>query len=280
MKRIILLIFLIAIILSACSGSVSEMNSTIRIKGSDTMLYLTKILAREYMKTNPGISVYVEGGGTVTGIKALAEGEIDICTASRPLEGEDIKLFAEKFRSIGVSTLIAKDALCIYVNLKNPVNNLEVEQLKHIFICNINDWVELGWDNEKIILVGRNTNSGTYLYFKEHVLDGNDYCDQMNVEPTTESLVRFVSANQYAIGYGGIGYVTDSVKTLKINGLSASKENVLNDKYPISRYLHFYTIQPPQGKIKDFIDWVISDEGQKFISQSGYISIWSKNLNK
>lgn len=278
MKREILILFLIVIILSACSGSgsVSEMNSTIRIKGSDTMLYLTKILAREYMKTNPGASVYVEGGGTVTGIKALAEGKIDICTASRPLEGEDIKLFADNFRSIGVSTLIAKDALCIYVNLKNTVNNIEVGQLKNIFICNFNNWVELGWDNEKIVLVGRNTYSGTYLYFKEHVLDGNDYCDQMNVEPTTESLVRFVSANQYAIGYGGIGYVSDSVKTLKINGLSASKENVLNDKYPISRYLHFYTIQPPQGKIKDFIDWVISDEGQKFVSQSGYISIWAK----
>ena len=228
------------------------------------------------MKTYPGISVYVEGGGTVTGIKALAEGEIDICTASRPLEGEDVKLLAEKFRSVGISTLIAKDALSIYVNLKNPVNNIEVEQLKNIFICNINSWVEFGWDNEKIVLVGRNTNSGTYLYFKEHVLEGNDYCDMLKVEPTTESIVRFVSENQYAIGYGGIGYVSNSVKTLKINGIDANKENVLNDKYPLSRYLHLYTIQAPEGKIKDFIDWVISDEGQKYVSQSGYIPIWNQ----
>ena len=276
MKRKILIFFFIAIILPACSGSISEKNSTIRIKGSDTMLYLTKILAREYMKTYPGISVYVEGGGTVTGIKALAEGEIDICTASRPLEGEDVKLLAEKFRSVGISTLIAKDALSIYVNLKNPVNNIEVEQLKNIFICNINSWVEFGWDNEKIVLVGRNTNSGTYLYFKEHVLEGNDYCDMLKVEPTTESIVRFVSENQYAIGYGGIGYVSNSVKTLKINGIDANKENVLNDKYPLSRYLHLYTIQAPEGKIKDFIDWVISDEGQKYVSQSGYIPIWNQ----
>ena len=276
MKKKILIFFFIAIILPACSGSFSEKNSTIRIKGSDTMLYLTKILAREYMKTYPGISVYVEGGGTVTGIKALAEGEIDICTASRPLEGEDVKLLAEKFRSVGISTLIAKDALSIYVNLKNPVNNIEVEQLKNIFICNINSWVEFGWDNEKIVLVGRNTNSGTYLYFKEHVLEGNDYCDMLKVEPTTESIVRFVSENQYAIGYGGIGYVSNSVKTLKINGIDANKENVLNDKYPLSRYLHLYTIQAPEGKIKDFIDWVISDEGQKYVSQSGYIPIWNQ----
>lgn len=276
MKKKILIFFFIAIILPACSGSISEKNSTIRIKGSDTMLYLTKILAREYMKTYPGISVYVEGGGTVTGIKALAEGEIDICTASRPLEGEDVKLLAEKFRSVGISTLIAKDALSIYVNLKNPVNNIEVEQLKNIFICNINSWVEFGWDNEKIVLVGRNTNSGTYLYFKEHVLEGNDYCDMLKVEPTTESIVRFVSENQYAIGYGGIGYVSNSVKTLKINGIDANKENVLNDKYPLSRYLHLYTIQAPEGKIKDFIDWVISDEGQKYVSQSGYIPIWNQ----
>ena len=276
MKKKILIFFIIAIILPACSGSFSEKNSTIRIKGSDTMLYLTKILAREYMKTYPGISVYVEGGGTVTGIKALAEGEIDICTASRPLEGEDVKLLAEKYRSVGISTLIAKDALSIYVNLKNPVNNIEVEQLKNIFICNINSWVEFGWDNEKIVLVGRNTNSGTYLYFKEHVLEGNDYCDMLKVESTTESIVRFVSENQYAIGYGGIGYVSNSVKTLKINGIDANKENVLNDKYPLSRYLHLYTIQAPEGKIKDFIDWVISDEGQKYVSQSGYIPIWNQ----
>ncbi len=276
MKKIILIFLFIAIILPACTGSVSEKNSTIRIKGSDTMLYLTKILAREYMKTYPGVSVYVEGGGTVTGIKTLAEGEIDICTASRPLEGEDIKLFAEKFRSIGVSTLIAKDALSIYVNLKNPVNNIDVEQLKSIFICDINSWVEFGWVNEKIVLVGRNTNSGTYLYFKEHVLEGSNYCGDLKVEPTTESLVKFVSENQYAIGYGGIGYVTDSVKTLKINGFNASKENVINDKYPISRYLHFYTIRPPEGKIKDFIDWVISDEGQKYVSKAGYIPIWNQ----
>ena len=276
MKRKLLIFFFIIIFLPACSGSISEKNSTIRIKGSDTMLYLTKILAREYMKTYPGISVYVEGGGTVTGIKALAEGEIDICTASRPLEGEDVKLLAEKFRSVGISTLIAKDALSIYVNLKNPVNNIEVEQLKNIFICNINSWVEFGWDNEKIVLVGRNTNSGTYLYFKEHVLEGNDYCDMLKVESTTESIVRFVSENQYAIGYGGIGYVSNSVKTLKINGIDANKENVLNDKYPLSRYLHLYTIQAPEGKIKDFIDWVISDEGQKYVSQSGYIPIWNQ----
>ena len=276
MKKKLLIFLFIVIFLPACSGSISEKNSTIRIKGSDTMLYLTKILAREYMKTYPGISVYVEGGGTVTGIKALAEGEIDICTASRPLEGEDVKLLAEKFRSVGISTLIAKDALSIYVNLKNPVNNIEVEQLKNIFICNINSWVEFGWDNEKIVLVGRNTNSGTYLYFKEHVLEGNDYCDMLKVEPTTESIVRFVSENQFAIGYGGIGYVSNSVKTLKINGIDANKENVLNDKYPLSRYLHLYTIQAPEGKIKDFIDWVISDEGQKYVSQSGYIPIWNQ----
>ena len=276
MKKKLLIFLFIVIFLPACSGSISEKNSTIRIKGSDTMLYLTKILAREYMKTYPGISVYVEGGGTVTGIKALAEGEIDICTASRPLEGEDVKLLAEKFRSVGISTLIAKDALSIYVNTKNPVNNIEVEQLKNIFICNINSWVEFGWDNEKIVLVGRNTNSGTYLYFKEHVLEGNDYCDMLKVEPTTESIVRFVSENQYAIGYGGIGYVSNSVKTLKINGIDANKENVLNDKYPLSRYLHLYTIQAPEGKIKDFIDWVISDEGQKYVSQSGYIPIWNQ----
>ncbi len=274
--KIKLLLFIVLVFLTGCSGSKLDSNTTIRIKGSDTMLYLTNLLAQEYMRNDPSVSIYVEGGGTVTGIKALSEGTIDICTASRPLKGEEVKILADKYKSVGMSTIIAKDALSIYVNLKNPLENISTQQLKQIFLCEIKTWSALNWDDKRINIVGRNPNSGTYLYFKEHILEGEDYCEEIQIKPTTESIVEFVSENIYSIGYGGIGYVTDSVKSLKINGINPSEKNVIDDIYPISRYLHFYTLNQPEGEVKKFIDWVISDEGQKLVRQSGYIPIWLK----
>jgi phosphate transport system substrate-binding protein len=276
MKRIIFISIIILSILLGCSGSKDSSKEIIRIKGSDTMLHLTSLLAAEYMKSNPQISIYVEGGGTATGIEALGNGAIDICTASRTLKGEEVKILAENYRSVGMSTIIAKDALSIYVNINNPVNNISIDEIKKIYRCGIMNWNELGWENHVIIPVSRNPNSGTYLYFKEHILDGEEYCNEIQVKPTTESIVKFISENLYSIGYGGIGYLTDSVKTLNVDGISPDDENVIDGSYPISRYLHFYTLRQPEGEVKKFIDWVISDEGQKLVKKSGYIPLWLK----
>src|SRR5690606_32693078 len=128
-----------------------------------------------------------------------------------------------------------------------------------------------------IIPVGRNPNSGTYLYFKELILDGEEYCEEIQTKPTTENIVKFISENPDAIGYGGIGYLTAAVKTLNVNKIKPTDENVIQGTYPISRYLHFYTLTQPEGEVKKFIDWVISDEGQKVVRESGYIPIWLKD---
>ncbi|OGU33155.1 MAG: hypothetical protein A2057_10345 [Ignavibacteria bacterium GWA2_35_9] len=269
-----LLVLVISFSFISCSGSGVNPNKTIKIKGSDTMLYLTNLLALEYMKSNPDVSIYVEGGGSATGIKTLSEGIIDICTTSRTLKGEEVKILADNYRSVGMSTIIAKDGLSIFVNLKNPAENISLEEVKKIFKCEIKSWNQFGWDNKEIIAVSRNPNSGTYLYFKEHILEGEDYCPDIQIKPTTESIVKFVSENLYSIGYGGIGYLTDSVKSLKVNGIIPSEETVIDDSYPISRYLHFYTLRQPEGEVKKFIDWVISDEGQRVVRESGYIPIW------
>jgi len=274
MNKKFLFLLIISFTLLNCSGSKNNSGQTIRIKGSDTMLFLTNFLAIEYMKKNPLISIYVEGGGTAIGIKALGEGSIDICTASRTLKGEEVKIIADNYRTVGMSTIIAKDALSIFVNLKNPVDNISLEDVKKIFKCVTKRWNQLGWDDKEITAVSRNPNSGTYLYFKEHILEGEDYCEEVQIKPTTESIVKFISENNYSIGYGGIGYLTDSVKSLKINGISPTEESVIEDVYPISRYLHFYTLKQPEGEIKKFIDWVISNEGQKVVRESGYIPIW------
>jgi phosphate transport system substrate-binding protein len=266
---LIVLIFLIA----GCSYKPPDA-AKIRIKGSDTMLIVTELLAEHYMKEHLGVSVYVEGGGTALGVKSLAAGEIDICTASRPLKSEEVKILSEKFGLIGMSTMIAKDGLTIFVNPENPVDDISIEQLKDIFTCRINNWKYVGGKDTSIITVSRNPNSGTYLYFKEHILEGEEYCDDMIIEPTTASIIQKISETQNGIGYGGIGYYTSEVKHLKINGMEPTEKNVVDNIYPVSRYLYLYTLQTPEGTVKNFINWVLSPEGQKVIKEAGYIPLW------
>ncbi len=274
MKRLkyLIFVFLFSLVLQNCGGAKFEL-VTLRIKGSDTMLRLTELLAEEYMKENTGASIYVEGGGTASGIKALGRGESDICTASRTLKSDEIKILANSFGSLGVSFLIAKDALSIYLNSANGVTNLSTEDLSKIFRCEVTNWKDLGGIDDPIMLISRSPNSGTYLYFKEHILDGKEYCENKTVLPTTEKVIAAVEENHNAIGYGGIGY-QDGVALASVNGIAATAENVRNDKYPIVRYLYFYTPQSPKGAVKDFIDWVLSPDGQKVINRSGYVSLW------
>jgi phosphate transport system substrate-binding protein len=237
------------------------------------MLLLTENLAQEYMKLNPGISIYVYGGGTAVGIRSLIKGEIDICTASRNLQPDEAKSLAEYYGSVGLFYLIAKDALSIYVNQYNPVKDFTLDQLKKIFECGVTEWSKLGGKHQKIIPVIRNLNSGTHLFFQEHVLNGDDYCSEAIVEATTAEIIEFVEENENAIGYGGMGYKGKIIHA-KIDGIEPSDKNAQNDTYPLTRYLHFFTTQAPDGAVKKFIDWVLSPAGQKVVKQSGYIPLW------
>lgn len=251
--------------------------SVIKIKGSDTMLKLVTSLAEEYMRKNPGISIYVEGGGTKTGIEALSLGQIDICTASRTLKGDEIKKISEQFGTTGISTLIARDALSIYLNYENVVRNLSLVDIKNIFTCRIKNWKNLGGVDAPIVVVSRSPNSGTYLYFKEHVLENEEFCSSNLIKSTTQEIVEYISENKNAIGYGGIGYKNKTYHSL-VENIEPIEENVLNDTYPISRYLHFYTLTSKSASVKNFIDWVIGAEGQEIVQKAGYIPIWKKQF--
>ena len=270
--KLISIFILSLVIFSSCSYKPVEV-AVIKIKGSDTMMELTENLAQEYMKQHPGISVYVDGGGTATGIKALINNEVDICTASRNLKPDEAKVLADYYGTLGMFFLVAKDALSIYLNPDNPVKDLTIEQLRKIFECSIKNWKELGGLDQPIIPVIRNPNSGTHLYFKEHILGGDDYCTNAVVEPTTRSVIDFISENENAIGYGGMGYKGD-IFDAKIEGIEPSEKNSQNDTYPITRYLHFFTTKIPDGAVKDFIDWVLSPDGQKIVESSGFIPLW------
>jgi len=276
MKILFNIIISLGMLFTACSSGITE-TDIIYIKGSDTMLGLTSDLAEIYMKENPGVSIRIEGGGTAEGIKSLIKNEIDICTASRNLKPEEAKLLADYYGSLGMVFLIAKDGLSIYLNPGNNINNLSLQQLKQIYTGEIKNWKNIGGKDARIIPVTRNPNSGTYFFFKEHILDGEEYTADKIIKSTTGEIINFVAENENAIGYGGMGYQGNVIHS-KIEGVEPNSENIRNDTYPITRYLHFFTTKIPGGKVKSFIDWVLSPAGQSVIRKSGYIPLWENKL--
>lgn len=276
MKRIAATLSVIIILSTAsCSYKTSGVKY-IRIKGSDTMLILVENLAREFMKMNPDISIYVEGGGTKLGIKALTSGDVNISTASRPLSTDEIKLLADRYNKLGLSTVIAKDALSIFINPENNVKELSVRELEKVFTGDIKNWNALGGDDAEIKLIIRNPNSGTYQYFKEHILGGHEYDSSATIVSTTNSVISKILQDKYAIGYGGIGY-NKGQEFINVDGYAPTIQNVINNHYPISRYLYFYTLDTPRGHIKEFIEWTVSLNGQNIVKKSGFIPLVNKS---
>jgi len=271
MKRIV---FFISILLVLCSCSSTPIKvALIRIKGSDTMLKLMEALTAEYRKSNPGIFFTVKGGGTALGINALINSDVDICAASRTFEPNETKLLAEKYGTIGISTSIARDAVCILVNKANPITSIKLSRLKDIFTGKLKDWSYLGINENPIVLVRRNDNSGTALHFKMRVLEGEEFESSSIVQSTVEELLEFIEENPNAIGFSGLIHSKDA-RIIAVDDVLPTKENVKNGRYPLSRYLHLYTISTPTGAVKDFIDWIISSAGQKIIEGVGFIPLF------
>lgn len=274
----LLLLAALFLFIFGCAGSGGdhyEISKIIRIKGSDTMLLLVRRWAEAFMQANPGISIYTEGGGSRTGIRALINGAVEIAAVSRSMQPEEIRELVEKRNSLGISVLCAKDALSIYLHPLNPVKNLTMEQVKNIFAGKISNWQDCGGENMPITVYGRNRNSGTHLFFTEHALLGEAYSDQMKSLPTTDAIVQAVASNPGAIGYGGMAYGAN-LHHAKINNIEPTPENVRNGKYAIARYLYLYTATNPRGTQKQFIDWVLSPEGQKIVGEVGYIPLFDR----
>ena len=237
------------------------------------MVTLAQSWAEKFMQQHNGVAVYVEGGGTATGIAALIKGDIEICTASRPLRPEEVQRLAQKQQNVGIAHLVAKDGLSVYLHPNNPVRNLTLAQVKDIYTGRITNWHEAGGKDEAIVVLSRAPSSGTYLYFQEHVLDGQPYGANAVNMPTTAAIVHEIEKNPPAIGYGGLAY-SERLMHCKINGVSPTAESVREDKYPMARYLYFYTIKKPVGAVKLFIDWVLSKEGQRVVKESDYIPLF------
>ncbi len=272
----LLLSALIIIGWSGCSGAIesrSVSERTIRIKGSDTILRLALRWAEVFMQSHPGTSIIVEGGGTEVGFEALIDGDADFCAASRPISSEEANRLAERHRSLGFSVLTARDALSFYTHMDNPVASLAMDQVADIFRGRIRNWREVGGQDAPIVVLTRDPNSGTHTYLEEHVLGGGKVKNDARVLPGTAAIVREVSRNVNAIGYGGLAY-GENVFDLDINGIPPFPENVRNGTYPVSRYLYLYSVRPPEGIQKQFIDWVLSSAGQRVVQEVGYVPLY------
>jgi len=266
----------LAVLAGGCAPS--RRSQAITIKGSDTMVILGQRWAESYMKTHAGAVIQVTGGGSGTGIAALINGTTDICQASRAMKDEEKAQAAQKHGQPPTETVVARDGVAIYVAESNPVPALTLEQLKGIFSGAITNWKQVGGADAPITAYGRENNSGTYVFFKEHVLANGDFAAAVQTLPGTAAVVNAVAADANGIGYGGAAYAK-GVRECGVRADAAgppvlpSKDNVLSGAYPLSRALYFYTAKAPAGTIADFITWVLSPEGQAVVTEVGYYPV-------
>jgi phosphate transport system substrate-binding protein len=259
------------------ASNVSEgtgVKQSIIVKGSDTVLPLSQAEAEDFMLKNADKSITVIGGGSGVGIAALIDGEVEIAMASRSMKDSE-KEEAKQKGINPVETTIGWDGIAVVVNPENPVSQLTFTQLKAIYDGNISNWKDVGGEDRKITVISRDSSSGTYEYFKEEVLLKSEYRQDALVQPATGAIVQEVAQNKGAIGYIGYAYVDNSVKALALDGgegifVPATQEKILSGEYPLARQLFYYTNGEPHGLVKEFVDYVMSAEGQSIVSEVGY----------
>ena len=286
-KQIFVLVTTLVITPMLISGCSRRDNSTgseqklITIKGSDTMVHLASSWAETFMMQNPDIEVSVTGGGSGTGIAALLNGTTDICAASRKIKDKELQLALEK--NIHPHEIaVAKDGIAVVVHPNNPVKELTLEQLSKIFTNKSLRWSDVGGPDEEILVLSRESSSGTYVFFQEMVLKRQDYMQDAKLMPATSAIIQSVSTDKSAIGYVGLGYglaAKDNVKILAVkaddnsHAVMPSDETVKSGQYAIARPLFLYLNGEPKGTVKQFIDFCLSPEGQAVVKDTGYVAI-------
>ncbi len=280
-KRLMLVSFAVpALAIIAGSSLVSAQSRTsLTIKGSDTMVHLVSTWAEAFMRTNPDVEISVTGGGSGTGIAALINGTTDICAASRNIKDSERARAQQSGRS-AFETTVARDGIAIVVHPSNSVSTLSHDQLKKIYTGIHTRWNQVGGPNRPILALSRESSSGTYVFFQEHILDQQDYAQSVRLMPATSAIIQSVSTDRGAIGYVGIGYAHDAgqrVKVLKIKAtetgpaVAPSEATVRSGEYSIARPLFFYTNGAPTGAAKRFVDFCLSAEGQRIVRETGYV---------
>lgn len=275
---------------TGCGGNTEDkggLSGSIKIIGSNTVTPLTSVWAEEFMKMHPKMRIAISGPGTGAGIASLINGTTDICQASRKIKAKEID--QAKANDVDPYEIqVATDTLSVVVHPSNPVSELTIAQLSAIYTNQITNWKEVGGNDAPIVALSRDTNSGTHVFFKEHVVQMKglptehkslEYGTKVLFLPSTEEGTSEVARNPNAIFYPGLGYVTDKVKPLGIKKMTddpavlPSVETALDRTYPIARPLLYYTNGKPEGVIKVFIDYCLSPEGQQKVTEVGYVPL-------
>lgn len=282
-----------ATVLSSCQkagnskdGASETSSTTIQNKGSDTMVNVAQVWAEEYHKLAPNVQIEVSGGGSGVGIAALERGVVDLANASRDMKPEEIEQAVKNTGKTPQGFVVGYDALAVYVHKDNPLNTITLEQLAQIYGegSTVTQWSQLGVQipgasSDAIVLISRQSSSGTYEFFREHVLGNRDFRLGSRDLNGSKEVVELVGNTPTAIGYSGMGYATPAVKKLDLATTAGgpsyppSIETVTAKTYPLARSLNVYTLGEPQGPLRQYIDWIMSEAGQKIVEESGYVPI-------
>ena len=270
MKKCLAQVILIASFLFVGAGTILAEN--IVIKGSTTVLPIAQAALEAYIKANPGTKISLSGGGSGEGIKALIDSSTDIATSSREIKASEIEL--AKSKGINpTATVVAIDAIVPVVHLKNRVKDLTIDQLSQIYQGKIVNWKEVGGEDLEIVVISRDSSSGTFESWAELVLNKAKVTPRAQLQASNGAIVQAVSKNKYALGYIGLGYLVKSVKGLTVGGVAASAKAAISKEYPISRPLYVYTNGEPKGETAKFIRFLLSPAGQKIVAQEGFVPL-------
>lgn len=256
----------------------SSVNFAQKLKGSDTVLPLAQKEAENFMKSNKAAKVIVTGGGSGVGLAALVDGTTDVAMASRKMKLSEKMKLQDAGKAVK-ETIVAYDALAVIVNPANKVGQLTREQLEGIFTGKIKNWKEVGGDDLTIVVYSRESSSGTYEFFKEHVMGNKNYASSVLSMPATGSIIQSVSQTKGAIGYVGLAYVEKEIKTIKVSYdkgktfVAPSMASAIDKTYPVVRPLYYYYIAASEKAVKPFVDYCLSAEGQKIVEQVGYVPL-------
>ncbi len=268
-----------SLVATAALGLTTSSRADITVKGSDTMVILAQKWAEVYMGKNAGTKIQVTGGGTGTGFAALQNQTTDLCDASRKIKAKEIEACIKAFGKRPTEYKVAIDGLSIYVNADNPLKEISRPQLEGIFTGKIKNWSAVGGPDAPITVYSRENSSGTYEFFKEHVLQGKDFAASSQTMPGTAAVLQAVAKDKNGIGYGGAAYGAGA-KHLAVKAddnspaIEPTEENVVGQKYPIWRYLFIY-VNPAldKGEVAAYLKWLRSDDGQTIVKDVGYFPL-------
>jgi phosphate transport system substrate-binding protein len=264
----------LATLMITCSIAGAVWAGSIQMDGSTTVLPIAQKVVEAYMKEHPDVNISVSGGGSGNGIKALIDGTTNIANSSRFMKDEEVKLAFEK-GIYPVPFAIAYDCIVPVVHPDNPIKDISMAQLKAIYMGEIKNWKDVGGADKEIVVVSRDTSSGTYEVWEEKVMKKERVYAGALLQASSGAVAQTVSKNKYALGYLGIGYVDKSVKALTVGGVAGNEETALSGKFPVSRALFMFTRGWPTGDTLNFINYVLNPQkGQKFVREAGFVPLY------